>query len=91
MNRYEEVERSIRYLRKLMIENKIKYYHYRLSEDEVAADRIEGITTGIMIVVNELYSLLSGPDQNEVAIYDDREQELQEQLDTIYKQWLEVV
>lgn len=91
MNRYEEVERSIRYLRKLMLENKTKYYHYMISEDEVSAGRIDAVTTGIMIGMNELYSLLSGPDQNEVAIFDDRELELQEKLDTIYKQWLEVV
>lgn len=91
MNRYEEVERSIRYLRKMMIENKTKYYHYLLSEDEVAADRIDRVTTGIIMGMNELYSLLSPPDQDEVNLYDEREQELQDSLDDIYKKWLEVV
>lgn len=91
MNRYEEVERSIRYLRKLMIENKTKYYHYLLSEDEVSADRIDSVTTGIMIGMNELMMLLSPADQDEVNLYDEREQELQDKLSVIYNQWLEVV
>lgn len=89
MNRYEEIETSIRYLRKMMLENKIKYYHYLSAGDDVAADRTDGKITGIMIGMGELYNLLSPKDQDESNIYDDKENELQAELNRVYLEFLE--
>lgn len=91
MNRYEEIEKSIRYLRKMQMENRIKYYHYMMADDDVSADRIDGVNRGLIIGMNELYSLLSERDQEEVNVYDDKEQKLQDQLNELYQEYLEEV
>ncbi len=91
MNRYEEIEKSIRFLRKSLLKDKIKYYHYLSAGEERSADRIDGKMVGIQIGMGELFALLGPEDQAEANIYDDKETELQDEVKEVYMAYLEEI
>lgn len=89
MNRYEEIERSIRFLRKTLLKDKLKYYHYLSAGEDVSADRIDGKMTGLLIGMGELFALLSPEDQAEANVYNEEELELQNKIKEVYMEYLE--